>query len=204
MRNAGRVVLAAGAFGLVGQLLFFDVGLGVNFPIAIAFLLLGGWLVRQRSAQHAVLDLWLAPAALVFAIFVALRGDPTIAALDVLTALTLTGAALASFGGRPVVARPFWSIAGLAVSALGWVVAGSAAALAAARRAMPAGASRQPSPAMPVLRGLAIAVPIVLVFVALFSSADAVFARLVDDVFGLEIDAGDAVWRLVLAAVLAW
>jgi Domain of unknown function (DUF4173) len=60
------------------------------------------------------------------------------------------------------------------------------------------------APVAPVLRGLLIAVPVAIVFVALFSAADAVFARIVGNIFGLEIDLGDAGWRMALAAALAW
>jgi hypothetical protein len=58
--------------------------------------------------------------------------------------------------------------------------------------------------ALPVLRGLAVAIPIVLVFVALFSAADAVFAQIVYDVFGIDIDLGDLPGRLALAVGLGW
>jgi hypothetical protein len=63
---------------------------------------------------------------------------------------------------------------------------------------------RRAGPALPYLRGLLIAAPIVLVFVALFSSADAVFARLLDDVFEVDLELGELPGRLGLAAVLAW
>ena len=39
--RAGRVVTAGAALGIAGQLLFFGVGLGINFPLAIGLLLLG-------------------------------------------------------------------------------------------------------------------------------------------------------------------
>jgi hypothetical protein len=45
---------------------------------------------------------------------------------------------------------------------------------------------------------------VAIVFIALFSAADAVFARLVGNVFGFELDLGDAAWRLALAGGLAW
>src|ERR1700752_1739854 len=70
IQRAGRVLLAAGAFGVIGQVLFFDVGLGINFPVAIGLLLAGGWLIR-RPARIDWRDLWLAPAALAVALFVA-------------------------------------------------------------------------------------------------------------------------------------
>jgi hypothetical protein len=205
IRDAARVVVVAAAIGVAGQLLFFDVGLGVNFPIAIALLLLGAW--RLRSGQPiSRLDAWLAPAALTFAAFAAVRADATLVALDVLTSITLAGAAVASFGGRAVVPKPIDAVIGLALLTIGWILGGAAHAVGATLRAMPPRSTlgRRTSNAMPVLRGLLIAIPIVLLFVAFFSSADAVFARLIDDLFGFQLDLGDAVWRASLALVLAW
>jgi len=205
IQRAGRVLLAAGAFGVLGQALFFDVGLGVNFPIAIALLLAGGWLLRRPGAPIEAWDPWLAPAAIAFAAFAAVRADPTIVALDVLAAVGLAAGALASFGSRSVVARPFWALPGVALSLFGWVAAGAAFVLSGARhRVSAAGLARHAEPLAPVLRGLVLAVPIAVVFVALFSAADAVFARLVDRTFGIELDLGDAGWRLGLAVALAW
>jgi hypothetical protein len=100
IRSAGRVVLIGAALGVGGQLLFYGVGLGVNFPIAILLLLAGGWAARGPGVRPSLADAWLGPAALVFAAFTALRSDVTLLRLDVLTALGLSGAALATFGGR--------------------------------------------------------------------------------------------------------
>lgn len=206
IRNAGRVLGVAGGLGVVGQLLFFDVGLGINFPIAITLLLAGGWLLRRRLAWPVVTDAWLGPAAIVFAAFAAVRADPTIAMLDVLTSLALAGFALASFGGRSVVALPFSGLVRLAFGALGWAVTGAAPAIGAARDQVPSAAAigRRAAPAMPVVRGLVLAVPVVVLFIALFASADAVFGRLVEDLFGFQLELGDVGWRLLVAACLAW
>ena len=206
IRAAGRVVAVGALLGLIGQVLFFDVGLGINLPIAIGLLLVGGWLVRRRTPTLWNPDAWLAPAAVLFAMFAAIRADPTIVFLDLLTSLALAGGALAAFGGLRVAARPFWGLVALGMGAIGWASAGAAPALAQARHSLPSAGSLRPRAgrAMPVLRGLAVAVPIVLVFVALFSAADAVFAQVVDDLFGVEVDLGDIPGRLLVAAALAW
>jgi len=204
--RAGRVLAVAAALGAAGQLLFFGVGLGINYPLAIGLLLLGGWTVRRRSPRLRDLDAWLAPAAVSFAAFAAIRADPTIVALDLLTSLALAGGALAAFGGLRVVERPFASLVGIGMRAIGWAFAGAVPAIAGARDALPPTASlaRRGRPAWPVLRGLAVAIPIVLIFIALFSAADAVFARVIDDVFGLDLDLGDLPGRVLVGAALAW
>ncbi|HET6650212.1 MAG TPA: DUF4173 domain-containing protein [Candidatus Limnocylindria bacterium] len=204
IRHAGRVVVAAAALGLAGQLLFFGVGLGINFPIFVGLLLAAAWRLRREPLNR--LDLWLAPAALAFAAFAAVRADATLVALDFLTSITLAGAAVTTFGGRSVVPRPIGTVIGLALSTIGWIVGGAVQALASAMRALPprAAVGERTSSAMPVIRGLVIAIPVVLVFVALFASADAIFRQIVDDLFGLEFNLGDIGWRMALALVLAW
>ena len=206
IRAAGRVVALAGLLGLIGQLLFFDVGLGVNLPIGIGLLLVGGWLVTRRTPRLRSPDAWLAPAAVLFAGFAAVRADPTIVLLDVLASLALAGGALAAFGGLQVVVRPFWGIVALGVRALGWASAGAVPAIGEARASLPSvGTVRQGyRGVLPVLRGLAVAIPIVLVFIALFSAADAVFAELIGDVFGVDVDLGDLPGRVIVAVALGW
>ena len=108
IQRAGRVLLAAGAFGVVGQVLFFGVGLGINFPIAIGLLSPGGWLIRRSSARTIGEMLWLGPAGVALAAFAAIRADPLIVACDVLTAIGLAVAALASFRGRSVTPARSW------------------------------------------------------------------------------------------------
>jgi hypothetical protein len=99
-RTATGIGLVALATGLLAQYLFVDAALGINVPIATAALLLAGWVARDpASAPPRLVDAWLAPAALILSAFVALRGDGTMVALDVLGAIALSGAALASFGG---------------------------------------------------------------------------------------------------------
>lgn len=206
IRRSATVVAVAGGIGVAGQLLFYDVGLGVNFPIAIALLLIGGWLLRSRPGRPSGIDLWLAPAAVGFAAFAAIRADPSIVALDVLTALALSGAALASFAGQPVVGRSFAGLVELLAKAAGWAVTGAARAISQARAHLPRGpqAMHRARRAAPVLRGLALALPIVLVFVALFAAADAVFARIVEDLFRFDLELGDLIGRILLAVLLAW
>ena len=206
IRAAGRVVAVAAVLGIVGQLLFFDVGLGVNLPIAIGLLLVAGWLVRRRTPTLLSLDAWLAPGALLFAAFAAVRADPVIESLDLLTSLALAAGWLAALGGLQVIARPFWSLVALGFRAMGWASVGAFPALADGRDAFPSMGSLQPrlGGALPVVRGLAVAIPVVLVFIALFSAADAVFARVIGDLFGFDVDLGDLPARLLLAVAVGW
>jgi hypothetical protein len=87
----------------------------------------------------------------------------------------------------------------------GWVIVGGVRPFAALVRSLPRERlSRPPQRATPVLRGLLIALPIGLIFVALFSAADAVFARVVRDAFTFDLDLGDATGRVVVTLVAGW
>jgi hypothetical protein len=59
-------------------------------------------------------------------------------------------------------------------------------------------------PAAPVVRGLAIAAPFLVLFALVFSAADAVFARILAEALDWHIDLGDVPARAVLAACAAW
>ena len=205
IRNAARIVIVGAGIGLVGQLLLYGVGVGINAPILVVLLLGAGWVLRRPLRRPMLRDLWLAPASVVFAGFAAVRADPNLVGLDLLTALVLAGAALASFGGSAVVARPIRSLLRLMVRTLEWVVSGAAKAISAARRRLPPGLGRgRARLGLPVLRGLLIAVPVVIVFVSLFAAADAIFARMLEDLVRVDLELGDLTGRLLLAAVIGW
>ena len=205
-RTATGIGLVAVAIGLLAQLLFVDAGLGLNVPIATVALLAAGWLVRDPArAGPRVADIWLGPGALILAAFVALRGDGTLVALDILGAMALAGAALVSFGGLRVLERPFVAIAKLAGElALAGLVAGGRP-FAALGRSMPSLRGRAGTGQVaPVLRGLLIAIPLVILFVALFSAADAVFAQITKDLFDWNVDLGSFPGRLIVTGAVAW
>lgn len=204
--RAARVVLLATGLGIAAQLLFYDTGIGLNLPLALGTLLVAGWLVRPTGARRPrARDAWLPVAAVACAAFVALRGDATLQVLDAWAAVALTGAALASFAGLRIVDR---STAGLAMigARLSWAaVAAGGNTLRSARGALPGRRLLGDLRGMgPVLRGLLIAVPLLVVFVSLFSAADAVFAQLADDLVRWDLDLGDLIGRSLLAVAAAW
>jgi hypothetical protein len=203
LRRSLQIAAWAAAIGLLAQLLFYDVGLGINFPIEIAALLLAGWAARDPARPRPRLaDLWIPFAAIVLAAFVALRGDATLVGLDILGALALTGAAIASFGGMRVVEQPLAGIVMLGGRVAAWGLTAGVRVLGELRRAAPVGRRTSLNRATPILRGLFLAVPLLLLFVALFSAADAVFARAAGDL--LDVDLGSLPGRLIVALIAGW
>jgi len=205
-RSAGGVVLAAVAIGLLGQFLFFDAALGINLPIAITVLLAAGWLLRPSGVLPRRRDLILPAAAIGFAAFVAVRGDWTLVALDTLAALGLATASLLILRGVAVLFAPVTEFAReaglLAVSILGGIAAplGSVLSRTAGGERMRLRLRRW----VPILRGLLIALPLVVVFAVLFSAADAVFAAALEDLFNVDLNLGEALGRALLAVVIGW
>jgi Domain of unknown function (DUF4153) len=205
-RRALLMLVTAAAFGLLAQLLFFEVGIGINFPATLGVVVVTGWLARPPSAPAIrLVDRWLPAAALVLAAFVALRGDPVLVALDVLGSLALTGAALASFAGARVVEQSLHRLKALAARVLRAAAWGAVEPMETAARAMPPGRARsQLGRATPILRGLLIAIPLLLVFGLLFAAADAVFARYAEDLFRWQVEWDTLIGRSVMAFIAAW
>jgi hypothetical protein len=202
--RAGAIGLAATGIGLLVQLLFFDAGLGINYPIAITALLAAAWFVPQRPTRWpGVADLWLPTAAAVLAAFVALRGDPTLLKLDILGSITLAALAIASFGGMAVVQRPFLRIFVLGLRVVVSAVGAGIVVLEGIRQQLPAARVRSGlEPASAVVRGLLLALPLLLLFIVLFSSADAVFGQLLQDL--PDLDLGQLPGRITVALLAAW
>ena len=205
-RRAGGIVLAATAIGLLVQLLFFDTGLGINFPVAIVAILAAAWFVPERPSRWPSLaDAWLPAASVALAAFVALRGDSTLVALDVLGSVTLAVLSIASFGGMAVVRRPFLAIFVLGLRVVVSAIGSAVEVLEGIRRSLPLSRARSDLGSLSgVLRGLLLALPLLLLFVALFASADAVFDRLLRDLFDLDPDLGSLPGRVVIGAAAAW
>lgn len=205
-RHAGRLLLLALAIGLLGQLLLYNVSLGINVPVLTGALLGAGWLSRSgHTAPPRPLDLWIPFAALGLSVFVAIRGDSSLVALDVLGAIGLTGGAVASFGGLSVVRRPFGRILQLGGLVVGWTLVGASTTLGAGARSLPRGNARTAlGRGAPIIRGLAVAVPLLILFGVLFMAADAVFAQMVSDLFDWQLDLSEPVQRLLVAGLVAW
>jgi hypothetical protein len=104
---ARRLVAASVVIGALAQALFFHTAIGVNFVLLLAAVLAAAFLLRRPDARNDRADLWIAPAALAFASFPAIRADPALVAFDVLAATVLACAAVAAIGGAALTRRSF-------------------------------------------------------------------------------------------------
>jgi hypothetical protein len=179
---------AAAALGLLGDLLLRATPWGLNAPLWIlALVVVGGLLVYQARLPLLGEGRWLVLAALAFAGGIALRDSPALFTVNLLAVLLTLGLAghrarggWPRIGGLPqyvgalisaglhacggVLVLTFYDVRWQEVPRTGW----SAVVLA-------------------ILRGLLIAIPLVMVFGALFMAADAVFSGIVTNLLAVNV-----------------
>ena len=206
---AVRILVLAAAIGFVAQWLLFGNLLGINAPILAAGLLGAAFLLRPAGRRIDPLDRWLAPAALAISLGIAVRADPFLLVLDVLAACALLGASVAAIAGEAVTRRSAARVVELGFIVLGWAGIGILRVASAIGRVDPASngddrASRLPPWAWAVARGLVIAIPLLLIFGSLFSSADVAFDQLMGRLFTWNVDLGEVPIRLAVGFFIAW
>jgi hypothetical protein len=208
--HPNRLWLAALLLGFAFDFLFWGHAPGIAFAIYVALTLAAGFLLlgmaRIRAAP-ATLALLLPIAFLALVTFG--RAEPFtlfVAYAFVLFLMALLAATFA--GGRWPLFGPVDYVVNLA-KLVGSMAAQPVIFRGETRKAVPApdpAAERVPSRVWPIVRGLLIALPVVVVFAALLSSADAVFAdRLgrVVHLFRLE-KLPEYLWRLIYILILAY
>lgn len=188
-RTARHAVAGALVAGVVADVLFNGKPLGINLPIATAgVLLLVTWFGPRRRPADLV-DTWLPCLALAASVGPALRTDGTVVLLDLVLVVTATCAWGFAVSGVPVTRRSATAVAALGMQAGGtiatgflWLLARSSLDAAFARFGADLGRFT------PVIRGAVIAIPIVVGFSILLTSADAVFGRVFDDALRVSFD----------------
>jgi hypothetical protein len=203
-RDESRGVLGVGlGLGVLAEMAFHGPALGIGVPIVVSSILAAGWWVRRRGRVLDPLDAWLPVTALVLAVLVAVRADPFLAVLDVALAMALVGASLAAMSGLAVTRRSAAVVATIAVWCLGAVLLGAATAI---RLIRPDRALSRSVPAWvgPIGRGLIIGLPLAMIFVTLFASADPIFRDGIADLLGFRLDLGDLPGRVWFTLSAAW
>lgn len=199
----GLLVMAIG-IGLLGEIALDGPAPGVNVPVMTGVVLGLAWIVRRPGRAPDPLDAWLPITAMVLATFVAIRADPFVALLDLAGTAAFTGASVVAFSGLAVTRRSLSVIFVMGVWVVESALAGTARLLLAARPLRTETPRQWPAWMGSVLRGLILAIPLVMIFAGLFASADPIFQRGMDDLLGFRIDLGDLPGRLIFAASVAW
>ena len=197
------VLLAAGLLGCAFQLLFWGTGLGLSFPTFVVLLLSAVWWVgRRHDIALAGSSVAITAAAVVLAAGVAVRAEPLTTAVNVVVVVGLLAVLVHTFGSDRWLRYGLrdWLLAALRLA--GHEVTGAPAAIMAQQRS--AAETRRWRRLMPLLRGLAIAGPLVVLLASLLVSADSVFAAKLDRWTPSLPRFDEAVGRLVLASLAAY
>jgi hypothetical protein len=201
---ARRVLATGGALGVIADLVLDGPAYGINVALLVAASLGAGWMLRRPGRAPDSLDTWLPVTALVLAAFVAVRGDPMIATLDALGALVFLGASIVAMSGLAVTRRSASAIAAMCAWTLEATVVGAPRAAGTYRRAKVDRSRGVPDRLLPFARGFMLALPIALILVVLFASADPIFGAGVADLLGWQIDLGALPGRMLFALACAW
>ena len=201
---ARRVLLSGLALGLLAELALDGPAFGVGVPIVVLAILGGGWVLRRSGRRFDPLDAWLPVGAIALAVLVGVRGDPFLAVLDTVLATALVGASLAAMSGLSVTRRSASVIATMGAWVLEGVLVGAARAIDRAKPTRAVRLDALPGWLAPVGRGLVIGLPLGLIFVVLFASADPIFRDTIADLLGFRVDLGDLPGRVLFTLAAAW
>lgn len=191
-----RVVAAVVAAGVLFDLAVRSGIAAVSGAVGIAALAAALVFTGRAATTQAK---FIALASVPFGVFLAVRTSDWLIAPDITAAVGLLTMAAVVRDGRSVFDLDVGELILRALGAVFHVVA-APGFLATAHRRRPATAARRPSGAL--VRGLLLAVPLLLVLGGLLASADAVFASLFSLPF--RADFGDAAAHVVLLTIGAW
>ena len=203
--SPGVLLPVAFLCGALAQWLFYGVPLGVNLALAVIGMLILCWTLRPAGARVDALDRWVVPVAVIFAFLPTLRSDLMLLLFDVPAMLVLVGMAAVCFAGVPVTRRALDLLVVLGLVVAGRIVSGGAVLLAALPELGRPLTRRAGGRIASIGIGLALALPFLVVFGALFASADAVFSSALRNAFDLKRwSIGEVIGRTALAFACGW
>jgi Domain of unknown function (DUF4173) len=213
-----RILITAIILGVIGQALFDQSAFGLNWGVwvgslCLALIGIARWnrfaLLAHKIAPDGLFALqgegrWLLVIAFALALCVAWRDSPTLGAINTLLGVVaLALAALSTRDGSLRVASLTSYFATLVTTGFGALFGGFMLLFTDISWAhLPR--RHLPPETLAVLRGALIAAPIVIVFGALFSSADAVFGRFVGSLFNFNWNLDALMNRLIVTLAFAW
>ena len=198
------MLLSALLLGVAGQQLFFARAAGLNVLLATALLLTAAWWLRPRSRRPDIADTWLPVGALTFAALCAIRADAAVLAFNAGSAAALAVAWIAALGGARITRLDARALVVEATDLIGGFI-DRPARLAQSTGAMARQVRSRDGRLTRYAGGAALACPFLIVFSALFASADPVYGRRVNDLLDIWRDVfRDAGPRLLLFFAIAW
>ncbi len=198
-----RLLATAAVVGVAVDVLVLrhPIGLGATLVgVALAVGVIGVWVfggVQVTEESRA-----LAAALIVFSVLLSVRTSPTLVFWNLVATVLLIGLTfrllhhdgLRSWTVARYVQHGFLTLGGWLATPVGY--------LSELGKRMPQ--SGRLAPVRRVLVGFAVAVPLLVVFAALFASADAVFAHYLSDLFSINLDLGEIVGHVVAITFFTW
>lgn len=198
------IIQAAAILGVIGNIVLRQTPWGLNAFLFVT-LFVAALLMLMRRSRPELLDLTnlsLAGAMLFFGTMFLIRDSIEMRVADTIAIIIAMGVLmLGSFDVQARIGGAFHYIAGLVTAALSSFIGGFLVLGADIDwKSMPGNSLSRVIFA--VLRGLAIALPLVLIFGGLFMAADAVFEGWVNRAINFELDT--VISHVMLTSVLAW
>jgi len=203
-KTAIATIIAGTVLGLWGDILFQNVnGLGLNV-LGWIIALIGAveWIRRQAGVTYSGDGWFLFIPVLVLAVCLLWRDSTMLHAIDTIAILfTLALWACFNLAGR-VTRSSIWQMTKACLLSTGYTVGGCAATAVVDVNWEKSKETRLNRNARPVIRGVSIALPLLMIFGSLFMSADPVYAHLVSKLFDWDIS--DLVVRCAWIIGLSW
>ena len=208
----GLEIVAAGVVGgIVGDSLLRAMPWGFNVALGTTALVgAGAWIVRRHHVKHGPDAAWLAITALLLGLAFLRRDAATLAAFDAIALIGALALAAASLQGELIGKwYPFDFIRGVVTASAASIFGGFVLLLNDIQwRELPQ--DDRLRNVRRVLWGVVLATPLLLVFAALFASADQVFSNVLTNLFAF--DAGAVIshmffigfWAFLVAGYLRW
>lgn len=199
-----EVPAAAVVLGVAGDVLLRALPWGVGAALWMVLLMAGSVLVAVRAGIRPLdgTRAWLGAAAIFFAAALAWRDAGFLRALNVLAFLLAMGLAVARTRGPSIAQAGIADLAGDVLRVGAGAAFGAAPMLFGGLRWRTEGRETWKAVAVAGLRGLLMALPLLVIFGALLAAADPVFATLLER--WLRVDLGKLVSHLLVAGALAW
>ena len=204
-RAATAALLAATLLGIAGDALLRAPALGINLALWVGAALAATiWIAHTRGRVFGNGSWLLVVPILFFAGVFAWRTAGVLLAFNMLAMLSAFGVLAFALSGWPARLRRA-SVGEMIVGAMSLAVSGAfgGAMLVVSDHALSDGGARPRwRGTVAVARGVLIALPLLLVFGALLSSADPRFAQFLETF--IDIDFGETISHIALAAFIAW
>jgi hypothetical protein len=198
IKNITRLIIVALGLGWAFDYLFWGKVVGVSFFIFVAFCVMAGtWLAWRENLRPAKGSLWLLLPLAFFAGMTFVRREPITLFLDGAVTIGCLGLLAATFRSGQLANYSLADLIGAGGRLTAAGITGGGSVLAEAHRrgaerkaaVVAEGSELRPRRAVPVLRGILLALPVLLVLAALLASADPIFSQALGDflrLFNLE------------------